>query len=90
MTKGGLQEPYLMVAQHVVGSAPLDQACDPLEQAQVLGSPIHQVPHQPQFMAVSEPTANPAEQLFELDCAALHVADEHGLHGRSLAIPPLR
>jgi len=73
-----------------MGAATLDEARDPLEQTQVLGSPVHQVAHQPQFMAVPKATANPAEQLFELDSAALNITDKHGLHGASLAIPQLR
>jgi hypothetical protein len=78
----GVEQPDLVVSEHVAGSTLLHQRPDDLQGLKVRRAPVDQVPHQPEFEVLAVNATDSLEKLRKLRSAPLDVSDEHRLHGR--------
>jgi len=82
---GRPQQRDLVVAEHVATAPPLDPVAHAAQQLEAVGSAVDEVAHEPELEVAPVAGLGAGEQLVELGRAALHVAYEDRLHGRSLA-----
>jgi hypothetical protein len=78
----GLEQPELVIPEHVAGATLLHQRPDDLQSPKVRRAPVDQVSHQPEFEVFAVNTPDPLQKLLELRSAPLDISDEHGLHER--------
>ena len=69
----------LVVAQDVATPARFDELTHAFENPQIVGPPVHQVPHRVQDELIAKFVAQPSQQFIELVGAALDITDENVL-----------